>query len=170
MSREIIINIIRFVFLILLQVFVLNNIDLGGYLNPYLYVVFILLLPFDTPKWLLLISAFAMGLCIDIFMETVGINIAATVFMAWARPGTIKFLSRGRDIEAGDKPGIRDFGFRWFFMYTLFLVFLHHLLLFFLETFKFTNFLQTLTKVGLNTLFTLFLIILFQYLIYRPKN
>ena len=44
-------NIIRFVFLVLLQVLILNNIQFSGYINPYFYIYFILLLPFDTPRW-----------------------------------------------------------------------------------------------------------------------
>ena len=57
MIRQILTFTLLFLFLIALQVLVLNNIQLGGYLNPYLYVLFVLLLPFDTPKWLLLIVA-----------------------------------------------------------------------------------------------------------------
>lgn len=170
MNRELFVNIIRFAFLVLLQVFVLNNIDFGGFLNPYLYVLFILLLPLDTPKWLLLVLAFLLGFFVDIFMHTIGLNIAATLFMAWLRPGLIKALSSGKDIETGMKPGIRDFGFNWFFMYSLILVLVHHLVLFFLEAFKFNDFLNILYNALLSSLFTLVLVIISQYLFYKPKS
>ena len=54
MINEVVGNTLRFIFLVLLQVLILNNIQLSGYLNPFLYVLFILMLPFETPKWLVL--------------------------------------------------------------------------------------------------------------------
>lgn len=170
MNKDLFINTIRFVFLVLLQVFVLNNIHFGGFLNPYLYVLFILLLPLDTPKWMLLLLAFFLGFSVDIFMHTIGLNIAATLFMAWLRPGVIKLLSSGKDIETGMKPGIRDFGFNWFFMYSMILILMHHLVLFFLETFKFYQLLNTIYNALLSSLFTLILVIISQYLFHKPKD
>jgi len=76
-------NILRMFILILFQVFVLNNIQVSGYINPYMYVLFILLLPFETPRWLLLISGFAIGISIDLFANTPGMHASATVFMAF---------------------------------------------------------------------------------------
>ena len=66
MIKQILNFTLLFVFLVLLQVLVLNNIQLSGYINPYFYVLFILLLPFETANWLLLILAFALGISIDV--------------------------------------------------------------------------------------------------------
>ncbi len=170
MNRRIVyINFVRFILLVLFQVLVLNNIELFGYVNPYVYVLFILLLPFETPRWLLLIFAFALGFSIDIFMKTIGMNIAATVLMAYARPGLVKIMTSERDFEANLKPGIRDFGFKWFFVYSGTLVLIHHLALFFLEAFKFTHFWNTLSRALLSTVFSMMIIILLQYLFYKKK-
>lgn len=163
------INFVRFILLVLLQVLILNNIELFGYINPYAYVLFILLLPFETPRWLLLILAFILGFCIDIFMNTIGMNIAATVLMAFARPGIVNIMTSERDFEANLKPGIRDFGFKWFFVYSGSLVLIHHLALFFLEAFKFTHFWNTISRALLSSVFTLFIIIILQYLFYKKK-
>ena len=65
-------NIIRFVVLVLIQVVVLNNVQLSGYINPFLYVLFIVLLPLEVPRWLSLLLAFVLGLAVDIFTDTVG--------------------------------------------------------------------------------------------------
>jgi hypothetical protein len=51
-------NIIRFVVLVLIQVAILNNIQVSGFVNPYMYILFILLLPFEIPNWLLLVLSF----------------------------------------------------------------------------------------------------------------
>lgn len=162
-------NIIRFVFLVLLQVFILNNINFRGYLDPYLYVLFILILPFSTPGWLLLVSSFLIGFFVDLFSQSMGMNAAASVFMAFMRPTVLKLLSAGREYEDDMRPGISDLGFRWFLSYSLILIFLHHLVLFLMESFGFHNFPATLYRITINTLFTTILVILSQYLFFRKR-
>ena len=95
-------NVIRFIFLVLFQVLILNNIQLSGYINPYFYVYFILLLPFETPRWVLLISAFILGFAIDAFTNTPGLNTAACVFMAFIRHFVIRAISTGTEFMIGN--------------------------------------------------------------------
>ena len=66
--NQILKNIIRFVVLVFIQVAILNNIQISGFINPYMYVLFILLLPFETPNWILLVLSFFLGLSIDILV------------------------------------------------------------------------------------------------------
>jgi len=169
MSKDIIINILRFILLILLQVLVLNNINLGGYLNPYVYVMFILLLPFETPNWLLLLSAFVLGFTIDIFTASMGMHAAAATFMAFLRPSVSRIIHSRKEYEPGIKPGINDLGIRWFFSYTLILVFAHNLLLFFVEVFRFEEFFTTMSRVILSTMLSTLLIILINLLVKKDK-
>ena len=163
-------NIIRFIVLVLVQVLILNNIQISGYINPYFYVLFVLLLPFDTPKFILLISSFFMGLSIDLFMHTIGMHAAATTFMAFMRPGVINILERERDTDADLRPDIFSMGFTRFLTYALILVFLHHLVLFYLEIFRFDEFWQTMLRVLISTASTLVLIIISQYLFRAPEK
>lgn len=163
-------NGLRFAVLLLIQIFVLNKIRFGGYLNPYLYVLFILLLPFETPKWLLLLSAFFLGLFVDMFSGVMGIHAAASVLMAFARPGVMKIIAARGQYEPGSQPGIQDFGFPWFFSYSLLLVVLHHLLLFYLEVFSFHEFFITFLRVIFSTAFTLILIFITEYLFLKNKR
>jgi rod shape-determining protein MreD len=158
------------IFLVFFQIVILNNIQLGGYINPYFYVLFILLLPFETPKWLLLISAFILGLSVDMFSDTMGLHAAASVFMAYCRPGVLKIVSSRRDYEPGIQPIIRDLGLKWFFYYSLILVSVHHVILFYLEIFGFSEFFHTLLRAILSIMFTMLLLILSQYVMYRPKK
>lgn len=164
MNNQLIINIARFIILLIIQVFVLNNIRINGYINPYLYVLFILWLPFETPGWLLLLSSFFLGLSVDIFSHTPGMNAAASVFMAFCRPGIIRLLTGSKTIEPGLSPGIKDMGFNWFFIYSLLLIFIHHITLFYIEIFRFTEFFQTLYRAMLSTISTLVLVLLVEYL------
>lgn len=170
MSKLIYRNIFNFLLLLLLQIYILNNIELWGYLNPYVYVLFILLLPLETPRSLLLIAAFLMGFGIDYFSNTIGINIAASVLIAYLRPSLIKALSHKTELDPGIKIGIRDFGFSWFLTYTSVLVVVHHLVIFYLEVFNFNEIFDTLKRALLSALFTILIIIIGQYLFYRPKK
>lgn len=163
-------NIILFVILVPLQVFLLDHINLGGSVNPYLYVLFILLLPFQTPGWLLLMLAFVMGITIDMFSGTPGMHAFASVLMAFLRPFVMRSISANREFESGMKISIFETGFRWFLFYTVLLVLAHHIALFFMEAFRFSGFFQTLSRAIYSSLFTVVLIIISQYLFASRKQ
>jgi hypothetical protein len=148
--------------LVFFQVFVLNSITISGYINPYVYVLFILLLPFDTPGWVLLLVSFALGLIIDSFMNTLGMHSSATLFMGFVRFYTINFLSVKDDLGGRGFLSVSNLGLPWSIRYTLILVFAHHFCLFYLESFTFIGFFFTLWRVLLSTLVTSFFIILLQ--------
>ena len=82
MNRSLL-NIIRFVALVIVQVLIVNHIRLGGYVHPYIYLIFVMLLPINMPGWQLLISGFSIGLVIDLFMGTLGMHAGATTMMAF---------------------------------------------------------------------------------------
>lgn len=168
-SQSILINILRFFFLIFFQILILNNINLGGYINPLLYIYFILLLPFSTPKWLLLLLSFFLGLGIDIFTNTMGLNAASCVIMAFFRPSVITIISSGPESLIGESPALKNQGLKWFLYYSLSLVLIHHFFLFYLEIFRLNEFFGTLLRVLLSSSFTLFLILLSEYL-FSPKE
>jgi rod shape-determining protein MreD len=160
-------NIVRFVVLILVQILVFNNIELGGYINPYVYILFILLLPFETPAWITLTSGFILGFIIDIFSETLGMHAAATVFISFIRPYVLSYFSPRDGYETGSYPRVFYYGLTWFVKYTLIMVFAHHLLLFYIEMFKFQDFFATLLRVILSTIFSSTLIIISQFFVFR---
>lgn len=160
-------NIWRFIFVILLQVLVLNNIQLNGYINPYFYVIFILLLPFETPNWVLLIMAFLLGISIDLFVNTPGMHASATILMAFLRPYVLSILAPRENYEVGTFPRLYYYGFGWFFRYALILVVIHHVFLFYIEIFRFSDFFITLSRSLISAAFTIILIILSQFVIFR---
>lgn len=170
MSGRVLMNILRFGILVLLQALILDSINFRGYVNPYLYVYFILLLPFEVPGWLLLISSFAIGFSIDSFNGTPGMHAASSVLMAFLRPLVINTIASRKDFEPGMQPSISDLGFQWFFSYAVILVFIHHLALFYIEVFRFSDFFITLRRVIFSTIFTLLLVIISQYLFFSPSR
>jgi hypothetical protein len=163
-------NIGRFVFIILFQVLILNNIQFSGFINPYFYIYFILLLPFETPRWLLLLSAFCLGISLDAFTNTFGLNAAACVLIAFVRPFVISAISTGTEFMTGHSPSLKNQGVKWFAYYSIILVLVHHFTLFYLEIFRFTEFFQTLFRVLLSSIFTLLIIFIAELLSYPVEK
>ncbi len=157
----------QFLIVILIQVLILDNIQFSGYINPFFYVIFILLLPFETPNWLLILIAFILGFSIDLIHSVAGIHASATVFMAFIRPFVHKNLSPHDGYEPGTSPGVLHYGIEWFAKYTLVLVLAHSIFLFFVESFSFIDFFHTLLRVVLSTIVTTIIIILSQFFIFR---
>jgi len=167
MIKSFITYLFLFVILIVTQLLVFNNIELSGYINPYVYVLFILLLPFDVPNVVLLLSAFALGLCIDLFMGTPGVHSSATVLMAFARPAVLTIFSPREGYQAGTQPRMIQFGLEWFIKYTVLLVLIHHFTLFYLEVFTLHHFFSTFLRAILSSLLTSVILIFSQYFIFR---
>ena len=170
MLNEIIRNIVRFLLLVMVQVLIIKNIELGRFINPFIYVLFIIVLPFETPKWILLFCGFAVGITIDMFYDTVGMHAAACVFMAYVRPGVLKLFSPRDGYEFGTQPTVQYLGVPWFLSYSGILVFLHHVVLFYLEIFRFSEFFSTFFRVIISAIFTVLLIVITQYLFNRKKE
>ena len=160
-------NIIRFLFLVFIQVLVFNNIQVSGLINPYVYVIFILLLPFETPNWALLVLAFLLGISVDLFANTPGMHSTATVLMAFLRPYVLSVIAPRDGYETGTFPRIYYYGFTWFLKYAVILVTIHHLVLFYLEVFRFADFFMTFFRSVLSAIFSITFIVLSQYFIFR---
>jgi rod shape-determining protein MreD len=150
-------NIIRFVLLVLAQVLILNNIQFNGFVNPYLYVLFVLSLPVRTAKWVVLGLAFALGLIIDAFSNTMGMHAFATVLMAFLRAPVINLFT-SLDEGSNPDPSFHSFGIGAYIRYAVALVLVHNITLFTLEAFNFINFGAILLKIALSSLITLLLV------------
>lgn len=168
-SKIILYNVLRFFLLILLQVLVLNNINLGGFINPYFYIYFILLLPFEIAGWILLLLCFLFGAGIDIFTNTPGLNISACLVMGFARPYIIRAIATGNESAIGDSPSLTNQGLKWFLYYSTSLILIHHFVLFYLEAFRFTEFFLTFIRMILSSIFTLLLVMVSEYM-FNPRE
>jgi hypothetical protein len=164
MIRTIFENFLRAFLLIALQVFILNNIGLGGYINPYVYILAIFLLPLETPAWLTQIISFAIGIVVDSIVSTPGMHTSACVFIGFLRPFVLKYIAPRDGYDPDIEASIKDMGFPWFFKYIVVLTFAHHIFLFIVETFNFVNIGHTMIRILLSGIFTITIIVLFQYL------
>jgi len=159
--------IIQFVVLVLLQLLLFNNIRFSGFINPYVYVLFFILLPFDFSGSLMLVLALIMGLILDLFMGTPGVHSFATILIAFARPGVLNLIAPHDGYDLNTLPRVSQMGLIWFVKYAVIIIVIHHLVLFYAEVFSFSHFFFTLLKVILSSVFTLVFIVLSQFFVFR---
>lgn len=141
-----------FIGLVLLQVLILNNVHIAGYATPFLYIYLILKFESDTPRNALMLWAFFLGLAVDVFSDTPGMNAAATVLLAFLRPTFLR-LFVPRDTLDTLVP-IRTMGILPFLKYLVVSVLIHHGLLLTLEFFSFAHIGTLLLRIAASTLLT----------------
>lgn len=162
-------NIIRWVLLMFLQVFLLRNISFYNLSTPFIYILFILLLPFSLPNFFLFLLAFLTGLTLDAFYDTLGVHATACVSLAFVRVSFIN-LSLNRESLDELEPSLGNMGFKWFAIYALLCVLAHHMVVFFLEAFKFTDFGYTLGRSLISVLLSMFTILLASFIFHHKKS
>lgn len=163
-------NIIRFLVLIFIQVFLLKNMGYYNLAVPFIYILFILLLPFGIPNFFLFLLAFLTGLTVDIFYDTPGMNAAASTVLALVRIFFINVTVQRQGFEAEPEPHMGLMGFRWFFFYTLFLTLFHHITLFFLETYSFSDIKYTFIRIIFSSALTILLILISEFVFFKKKE
>jgi hypothetical protein len=169
-------NILRFCIILLLQVLILNKITLRWWSEPsgfpifipYVYPLFILLLPFETPVWLLLILGFTMGISVDSFMNTAGMHACAAVFIAYLRTNVLSaLLPRNLSEYTGQHPNIKTMGWMPFLVYSAFLILLHHFVFFGIELWSLSNIGFLLLKVLASAVTSMLFIVVYLLLFTR---
>lgn len=158
MNNSVFIHIIRFITLVLLQVILFNNINFLGYINPYVYIMFIALFPVKNNRIIIIFLSFLLGLTIDLFSDTGGIHAAACVFIAYIRPIILKFSFGVIYEHQAIKFNTVEFGEK--LTYLTILTLLHHFVFFFLEIFNVSKIILILQRTIFSSIFTILLIVI----------
>ena len=165
-------NILRFVLLILAQVYVLDRIHLHYMVTPYIYFLFILWMPFQLGRTAQMLIAFSLGFTLDSFHHNPGFHAAACVLLAYVRPFLINMLipQEGADNNY-DEPSAKSMGgFMPYMLYASVLTLVHHSWLFFLEAWQFGNFWYFIVKTLSSTFISLLLIIIVELIFSRKQQ
>jgi rod shape-determining protein MreD len=167
MSSAVIMSFVRFFLLLAAQIIIFNNIDLFGYINPFPYILFIILFPVNGNKQLLIVTSFILGITMDLFCNSGGVHAAACLILAYARPYIFKFAF-GLSYEY-QTIKINDVLTPERFSFLLVSVVIHHLTLFILEVFQLSSLWDILLRTIVGTLFTLLICIILIY-IFKPSK
>lgn len=172
MNKLIFNNIGRAVLLVLLQVVIFKHISLSfgdfAYMHFFIYPLIIFLVPFRVPKPLLILSAFVIGITIDMFYDSPGVHASALVFTSYMRGYILNALEpyEGYNVDAG--PNTNDMGFQWFFIYSSILLGLHMIFYFSIEHFSFVYFFEIFMN-AISSFIASFVIMLLFIIIFKPK-
>ncbi|OYU56125.1 MAG: rod shape-determining protein MreD [Chitinophagaceae bacterium BSSC1] len=165
-------TILRFALFILFQVFILNEVPpLHQFIIPYIYFLYILWLPFNTNRFVLLLISFAFGLTLDYFTGSAGLHAAPCVLIAYLRPFLLNLLIPQDTTEHSYlEPSIKSMGWAPYSLYVTLLTFIHHFLLVLIEWLQFGNFVYFLGKVAATTAVSLLLIFITEMLFFRKAK
>ena len=162
-------NILRFIALLAVQVLIFSNITFSPYICPFVYPLFILLLPFGTPLWLLMILGFVTGLVLDLFLGSLGMHAAACLLIAYLRPFLISIITpKGAEFEV--EPNIYLQGFTWFLIYCGLATVIHHTFYFLIESWTFYNLFISIIRILVSSVFSVLFMIMFLFLFASAKK
>ena len=158
----------RFIILVLVQVLIFNHINFLGYINPYIYILFIILYPANNNRTLFVFLAFLLGLSVDLFSDSGGVHAAACVTVAYIRPVFLKFsFGTVYDYQSIKFDQI-DFGNK--LTYFSALVIIHQLIMFSLEIFNISKIILILQKTLFSGIFTIILCLIVSILFSQKRK
>lgn len=169
-------NFLRFLLVAMIQVLILNKITLRWWSQPagfpvfipYVYPLFILLLPFESSVPVLLITGFLAGLTIDSFMNTAGMHACATVLIAYLRMNVLNTLMPRNPVEYGTQtPSVKNMGWGPFLVYSGFLILIHHAVFFSIELWNFANIGYLVIKIFASTVTSMLFVLVYLLLFTR---
>jgi hypothetical protein len=169
MNNIIVVNVLRFIGLVLLQGLVFKNIAVGWETFPYLHIIvfplFILLLPLRTPRLLVIFLGFVAGISVDFLYDTLGVHASAAVFTAFARALVLKLMEPRGAYNMSYSPTIARMGLGWFIQYVSILMFVHIFFYYSVEAFTFVYIVDILIKTFVSFLASMVFIMIFQLLL-----
>ncbi len=136
-----------FIFTVLFQVFLFDNLSVSMYLNPLIYIAFVALLPLDESPLMTLAAALMMGITMDYTMGTAGLNVIVTLPVAYFRSTLLSLTYRQEDMREGGIPSVERMGMVAFLKYIIFFVLIHHTLFFLLEALSLSHLLHTVVRI-----------------------
>lgn len=146
MMRQIIEYALLFLVLVLLQVFLFSNLELSVYLNPLIYIAFIVLLPIEAAPVVVLGLGLLTGVVMDVAMGAAGLNTLATLPVAFLRGPLLRLTCSKDSVSDGGVPSVYRLGVLGFVRYVVAAVVLHSLVYFTMECATFDYFHLTLLR------------------------
>jgi len=169
MNKEIIKYAFLMVLFIVLQEMIFNHINLFGFVNPMIYVAFIFVFPVYKDKTWLLLTAFILGISIDMITNDGGIHAFSLVFVAYYRLLILRFI-KGTHFSEEETINIKHLDSAVQVIWILIIVFIHSFIVFFLEQFSFNRFGNVLLKTFSTTIFSTLLIIIGMQLFTKKES
>ena len=162
--------ILIFVLVVLIQGLVVNNMEINEYLNPMVYPMLILMLPFELGVLATLVISFVLGITIDGFSNTFGLHASAAMLIGYLRPTLLKYIKPRDGYDNSLLPSVHDMGLGWFVGYSSLFFFIHHLWFFSFEVLRMDLIMLIVAKTVCSLIFSMMMVILLQYILYTSSK
>lgn len=165
-------NGLRLVFLFFFQVLVLKQVHLNwgsfNFISIMVIPLWIMLVPIQSPKWLLVASGFAIGLGVDWFYDSPGVHASAATFVAFIRPFVLSYVEPRGGYNRVPIPSKFHLGLNWFVTYASVMLFAYLLFYFSMEVFTPSLLGTILVKTVFSFILSILLVLLYMF-IFDPK-
>ena len=166
MNNIVLINIWRFLFLILIQGLVLKRMEFDAgimsYVHPIIYPLCIMMLPMRISLTLSVFLGFIAGLSVDFFYTSPGVHASAAVFIAFIRPWVLGRLEPRGGYTINQNPTAFRLGRTWFLRYVAIMLVIYLFFYFSVEAFTFYYILRILLNTVLSFFVSILFILLYQ--------
>ena len=151
-------QIVRLIVVVLLQVLLFDHLQIAGWGFPMVYVLFLMNMPVQIPRWAEMLIGVGIGLLMDVWYSSLGVHMAACVMITFLRPIFLKNMVQ--DIERiKDNICSRTIGAREYTKCVAFLTLIHHFTVYLLEAWSLQNWWIILLQTAISSSMTLIIIL-----------
>lgn len=147
-----------FLVLVLAQVLVFNRLYLFDTALPLAFIYFIMRLPVTMGSIGVMTLSFLLGLTIDIFSDTAGMNALACTILATLRLPVLRLYFPREEDLTNPEPSMRSLGAAVYMKYAISISLVYCFLFFSIEAFSFFNPLRLIMRIAGSTILTFIVI------------
>lgn len=155
--------------LLFLQLIILSNLNAGKYVFPFVYVLFLLVLPKSTPRWVLLIAGFVLGTIVDLYTNSYGTHAFSSTIIAFIRPFLLATVAPKDYSSDEGAVSIYDLGIKKYLLYAGVLVLIHQSFVLLIDELRIDSFFTFLKQLVVSSVVSIFLILCLQYIFNKKK-
>jgi rod shape-determining protein MreD len=147
-------QIVRLLVVVLLQVLLFDHLQIAGWGLPLVYVLFLMNLPIQIPRWAEMLIGAMVGLVFDLWNSSLGVNMAACIAFSFLRPVLLANMVQDIERVKGEVCG-RTIGKIEYVKSLVVLTLIHHLLVFSLEAWSWSNWWMVLVQTLISSVLTI---------------
>ncbi len=159
-----------FIFTLVLQTFLFDNLQISNYINIYMYVVALMLLPSSTSGAMMLLYGAAYGMAMDLVSSTSGIYTIASILIGFIRGVVLKLFISHDDLNDNIIVTSSRVGALPFLLYCTVIVIINNLTIFYLDTLAAYSLKLLVPKFVISTVLTILLIYIYQLPLFSPHK
>lgn len=156
----------QYILLMILQVFLFDQLQLLSVCHPFVYILFLVMMPITLPRSVDMMIGAIVGLIMDVFSNSLGIHTSACVLIMFLRPYLLGTIINDID-RINVQISTQVMGFKAMGKYLAILIFIHHLMVFILSAWSWTHIGFVIIETLVSALITFLFIFGYNILKYK---